>query len=66
MIAIILSTCLVNDPGICRDQTLPLAAEVSEARCVIMAPPYLAQWCEEHPQWRVVRWRCRSNGEREI
>ncbi|HEX5998383.1 MAG TPA: hypothetical protein VFZ16_03135 [Hyphomicrobiaceae bacterium] len=66
MIAIILSTCLISDPGICRDQSIPLASEVSPLRCVMWAPPHVAQWSEEHPLWRVVRWRCRSTNEREI
>jgi len=24
----------------------------------MQAPPYLAQWTEEHPKFRVVRWHC--------
>ena len=60
MIAIILSTCLLADPGVCRDQTIPLAAEVSALRCMMHAPPHVAKWSEEHPAWRVVRWRCRT------
>jgi hypothetical protein len=65
MIAIILSTCLVSDPGVCRDQIIPLTSEVSAVRCVMMAPPHVAQWSTEHPEWRVVRWRCRLTTERE-
>ena len=67
MITIILSTCLLADPGVCRDQVIPLSEEISSAlRCVMMAPPHVAKWSEEHPQWRVVRWRCRAVGAREI
>jgi hypothetical protein len=66
MIAIIISTCMLSDPGICREQTIPLLSEVSTVRCTMMAPPHVAKWNEEHPQWRVVRWRCRAAGRRDI
>jgi hypothetical protein len=65
MIAIILSTCLLSDPSVCREETIPLANEVSAVRCVMTAPPHVAQWSTEHPEWRVVRWRCRLTTERE-
>jgi len=59
MIAIIISACLLSNPGVCRDQTIPLTTDYGSAtRCVMMAPPHVAQWSEEHPEWRVVRWRC--------
>ena len=38
----------------------PRAAEVSALRCMMHAPPHVAKWSEEHPAWRVVRWRCRT------
>jgi hypothetical protein len=66
MITIILSTCLVADPGVCRDQVIPLSNETSTMRCVMMAPPHVAQWNEEHPEWRVVRWQCRAANPRDI
>jgi hypothetical protein len=67
MITIILSTCLLADPAVCHDETIPLSNEVSSAvRCVMMAPPHVAKWSEEHPQWRVVRWQCRVSGRRDI
>jgi hypothetical protein len=66
MMAIVLSACLISDPGICLDQTIPLTTEVSAVRCAMTAPPHLAQWSVEHPEWRVVRWRCHATNEREI
>jgi hypothetical protein len=66
MIAIILSICLLADPGVCRDQTIPLDADVSPMRCVMFAPPHVAKWSEEHPEWRVVRWRCSTLRRQDI
>jgi hypothetical protein len=67
MIAIIISVCLLSDPTVCRDQTIALSSEVSTAaRCVMTAPPHVAQWSEEHPEWRVVRWRCGPANRRDI
>jgi hypothetical protein len=66
MIEIIISTCLLADPAVCRDQTIPLLSEVSPVRCVMNAAPHVAKWSEEHPQWRVVRWQCRTGAQRDI
>jgi hypothetical protein len=66
MIAIILSTCLVSDPGVCREQTIPLSSEISALQCMKFAVPHVAQWSEEHPRWRVVRWRCRVGVQHDI
>jgi hypothetical protein len=66
MIAIILSTCLVSDPAVCREQTIPLSSEVSAIQCMMFAAPHIAQWSEVHPRWRVVRWRCRVGIEHAI
>jgi hypothetical protein len=66
MIAIVISTCLVSDPGVCRDQSIPLSEEISAVRCVMTAPPHVAKWSEEHPEWRIVRWQCRTDRRRNI
>jgi hypothetical protein len=66
MIVIILSTCLIADPSVCRDQIIPLSSEITAMRCVMMAPPHVARWSMEHPEWRVVRWRCRVGSQHDI
>ena len=66
MIAIVLSTCLLSDPGVCQEQTIPLDNEVSAVRCVMRSPVHVARWSTEHPEWRVLRWRCRLTSDRDI
>jgi hypothetical protein len=66
MITIILSTCLVSDPAVCREQTIPLSSEIPALQCMKVAVPHVAQWSEEHPRWRVVRWRCRVGIQHDI
>jgi hypothetical protein len=66
MVEIVIFTCLLSDPGVCRDQAIPLLEETSAVRCMMNAPPHLAKWSEEHPQWRVMRWQCRTGARREI
>ena len=55
MIAIMLSTCLVSNPAVCREQTIPLSSEISAIQCIKFAGLHVAQWSEERPRWRVVR-----------
>ncbi|MGC2471359.1 MAG: hypothetical protein WA439_16035 [Pseudolabrys sp.] len=66
MIAIILSACLVGDPGVCRDHRVSLAPEISVIQCMKNASAFLAQWSDENPSWRVVRWQCRPVSEHDI
>ena len=66
MIAVILSTCLVTDPTICREYSIPLSSEISAIQCMMTAMPHVAQWSAEHPHWRIVRWQCRSGSQRDV
>jgi len=66
MIAIVLSACLISDPSVCRDHKIPLASGPSAARCMMTAPPHIAEWSEKHPQWRIVRWQCRTASLQDI
>jgi hypothetical protein len=66
MIAVILSTCLVTDPTICREHSIPLSSEVSAMQCLVTAMQHVAQWSEEQPYWRVVRWQCRATSQKGV
>jgi hypothetical protein len=64
MIAIILSACLVGDPGVYH--RVSLAPEILVIQCMKNASAFLAQWSDENPRWRVVRWQCRPVSEHGI
>jgi hypothetical protein len=66
MIAIVISACLVGDPGVCKSQRIPLAYDVDASRCLAEAPPHFAKWIEQHPGWQIVRWRCTSSNEADL
>ena len=58
MMTIVLSACLSADPGKCKDFRLPLDGDWTATTCAMSAPPYFAKWADEHPAWRVMRWKC--------
>jgi hypothetical protein len=60
MIAIVISACLVGDPGVCKDYRIPLAYQVDHNHCMTDAQPHFATWVARHPGWRIVRWHCTS------
>jgi hypothetical protein len=66
MIAIILSACMANQPAVCRDYRIPLHANADPTHCAAHAPPYFAQWSNEHPGWQIKRWRCAATSENDI
>ncbi len=66
MIAIIISACLANDPSVCKDYRIPLASGLDAQHCAMYAPPHFARWAEEHPGWKITRWRCSSTSSDDI
>ena len=66
MLAIILSACLVSDPGVCRDYKIQLQEQVDSLTCAMRAAPYFVPWSEEHPGWQIKRWHCAPVSEDNI
>jgi hypothetical protein len=60
MLVLVLWTCLLSDPTVCRDHKIQLPSGSSARNCMMRAPPHIARWSGEHPQWRIVRWQCRA------
>jgi acyl-ACP thioesterase len=58
MMHLILVACLTVPSYACRQSSLIITEQMSEIQCAITAQQRIAVWNEEHPQWRVVRWRC--------
>jgi len=66
MIAIVISACLVGNPGVCKDYRIPLALNVDANSCMMNAQPHFATWAQRHPGWRIVRWHCSSGDVEEL
>lgn len=66
MIAIVISACLVADPGVCRDYRIPLAMSVSTSNCMMDAQPHFANWAAQHPGWQIQRWHCTTANEQDL
>jgi hypothetical protein len=57
-INLIITVCAVLSPNTCEEQSLTFASSGSLRQCAMAAPPYIAQWIGEHPNWTAVKWRC--------
>ncbi len=66
MLTIVMSICLISDPSICREERIGRQISTSPQQCAMSAAPRIAEWNGEHPDWRVVRWRCSRADEKEI
>lgn len=66
MIELILTVCALTAPGQCDEQRLQFASEESLMQCMMQAPPYIAQWADQHPATRITRWRCAFPGDEKI
>lgn len=58
MLTIVISACLISDPASCKDYKLPVDGDMDTVQCSLLAPPFLANWQESHPDWAVKRWKC--------
>jgi len=61
---LILSICLIASPGTCREEPVSVGFERPPApfQCMMDAPVRIAEWSENHPKWKVTRWRCSAPG----
>lgn len=62
MIELVMTVCSIVNGARCDDRSL-VFADVSLMTCMVGAQPYIAQWSEEHPNYRVQRWTCRAAGQ---
>jgi hypothetical protein len=63
MMELILTVCALSAPAQCDEQRLEFVAQESVMQCMMQAPPYIAQWSNEHPGKRVTQWRCAYPGD---
>lgn len=66
LIELIVTVCAVAHPSLCEEKHLQIAFGGSVQQCAMAAPPYIAQWVGEHPNWVAVRWRCDYPGKKDI
>lgn len=58
MIELVFVVCTAFSQPSCEQRSMILT-DISEWGCLTDAPPHLAKWAAEHPDWRVSRWTCR-------
>jgi hypothetical protein len=64
-IELIITVCAVLSPNSCEERHLSFSADFSLQQCTMSAPPYIAQWIGQHPNWTAVKWRCQYPHMRE-
>lgn len=58
MVDLVLTVCLTANPSQCRVEHLYFESHGSLFQCMLLAPPEIAKWTEQHPKHKVVRWKC--------
>lgn len=58
MVDLILTVCLIANPGNCRDEHLYFESRGSLFQCMMLAPTEIAKWSQEQPTLKVKRWKC--------
>ena len=58
MLVLIMTVCSLASPNQCSEARMEFPSSESLMQCMMRAPPYLAQWAGDHPNTRIVRWRC--------
>ena len=65
LIDLIVTVCAVMSPASCEEKHLIFDWQGSLQQCAMAAPPYIAQWIGEHPNYTAVKWRCEYPHTRE-
>lgn len=65
VINLVITVCAVLSPTNCEEKNLVFSSNFSLQQCVMAAPPYIAQWIGQHPQYTAVKWRCEYPHSRE-
>jgi hypothetical protein len=58
LVDLVVTVCAVLSPATCEEKHLVFSWNGSLQQCAMGAPPYIAQWVGEHPNWNAVKWRC--------
>ncbi len=58
MVDLIVTLCLLANPGSCRDKHLLFQSSGSLNACMREAQPYLATWIQGYPKLRIRSYRC--------
>lgn len=58
MIQLVFIACLAASPDQCEKRTVTHLPDIGVMGCMTTAQAQLAQWSEQHPKHRVVRWSC--------
>lgn len=64
MIEILVTVCLMTDPGRCKQVNLTYAAEaVTPHQCMMFGQAEIAKWSLGNPKWRIDKWKCQAAGQ---
>ena len=61
MIELVLVFCMVGTPDRCIERNEPMADAMSQIACVSMGQQIGQEYLREHPNWRLVNWRCQDS-----
>jgi hypothetical protein len=57
-VEIVMTVCALANSSVCEDRRIVLDSNMSVAQCVMAAPPTMARWANENPNWTIMRWSC--------
>ncbi len=64
MIEILVSACLISNPGTCQDVKLSYMSDrVTPQQCMMRGQIALSRWAAGHPKWKIAKWKCSASRE---
>jgi hypothetical protein len=58
LVDLVVLACTLASPSVCHEYHNLFQSAGSLRSCMLQAPPFLAQWVDAHPGYRIARWRC--------
>ena len=58
IIQLVVAVCLNTNPNVCSEERISFLEQTTQTACTMRAMPYLAQWAGDHPQYKIMGWKC--------
>ncbi len=63
MLELVVAVCLIGQPSQCKDVVLNFEADnATPMQCALYGQAEMAKWLAEHPNYRIMKWRCGAAG----
>lgn len=67
MLVLVISACMIDNPSVCKDARFTFEeTNVTPQQCMFYGQQEMSKWLSEHPNYRIMKWRCDTREQKDI